>query len=160
MEEARRALSWVRGWTSTDNVEDEYRINLEQFSRHQEFQLGKPKKRIFRSGVMKPFFLITCMFLINSFNGQGPIFTYAVVIFKSFQLPVDEYTITMSMAGFYLLGIISSVYVVAALGKKLPTLWSVAVGGFATLTVVIYDVMYRNNIIVNEVNKKFCSTRA
>lgn len=150
-------MSWVRGWTTSDRVEDEYRVDLEGFARnHQEkLKLGRANdsfvRRFFRPGVMRPFLLITCMFLINSFNGSGPIFTYAVLIFQSFNLTVDEYTITMVMSGFSLVGILLSVYIIGAVGKKAPTLWSLGIGGVATLVVVVYEYMHHNRIFLTEV---------
>ncbi|XP_031343987.1 facilitated trehalose transporter Tret1-2 homolog [Photinus pyralis] len=151
LEEARKSLAWVRGWTTVEDVEQELR-EMEQFVKeklcrvdHQTKDGGKRLcEKYFRKNFLWPFSLITVLFFILCFSGVLMLQIYGVVIFATLKVPMDKYYAEMLMGLSQLLGSMASVFAVRICGKRVMAF--VTIGGLFVLNFCFATYAYVANI--------------
>lgn len=102
LDEAKKSLAWLRGWSQPEDVEEEYvllneRIN-ETSKMHETVQTLTLKERIepyIHRSFLIPFFLVSFSFFVGHFAGMTTLQIYAVRIFQILQAPMDEYYATL-----------------------------------------------------------------
>lgn len=145
MNESKRALIWLRGWTDSGDVQQEYEsicqsyhkpIVSRQISRTQ--SIKEMIRVYFQRKVYLPFMMVSFTFFVSCFNGGTPILTYAVLLFKKLDSPINEYTATMILGFLKVLGGISTIVLIQYTGKRKLTFCSLIAAGFCLLVVTIY----------------------
>ncbi|XP_056643230.1 facilitated trehalose transporter Tret1-like isoform X1 [Diorhabda sublineata] len=145
-EEAKRSIVWLRGWTSVDDIQDEFQelskqIHLNQDNVNSRIEkLSVFTKRIF----LYPCLLISFVFVLNTFNGYGPFQVYAIKIFDAMQVSLDSYRSTIIVGAMQLVGAVVCVTSISFLGKRKLNFFSLFLSGICCFSVATYA--YFNNI--------------
>lgn len=102
--DALKSLQWLRGWVSEKAVEQEFnelQRYVDQFKACNECtknQVNCPHppptkwektKDIFRKRTMKPFLIVSFLFIFTQLSGLPPMRPYLVLILKAYGVPVD-----------------------------------------------------------------------
>lgn len=149
VEEARKALAWLRGWVTFDEIAVEFNeIHDGLVSRKKESSAIKSivhrmvpyTKRNF----IAPFALISFGILLSNFSGQTALQTYAVQIFKSLRAPMDEYYATIFFGAAELMGAMICVLAVRYTGKRPLAFVSLIGCGICFLFTATYANIYIN----------------
>lgn len=142
-EEARKSLAWLRGWTKTEQVEQEFD---ELWSKvKEEIEQKKQASTCFdwfalfkRKDIYKPLALLAFVHFLTQFGGTSCITIYAVPIFSSFRTPIDEYYVTVALATMQLTGSCICISLINVLGKRVLTFTSLAGCGVCLLATAVY----------------------
>lgn len=124
-EEAKKNLAWLRGWTSIDNVEQEfsdicYEIEQKENGRRKNLVSFESLKQYTKLTFIKPFLLICFSFVLAHF-GTTQINIYAVKIFQLLKVPIDSYYATVLIGSVELLSCILLMLSIRFLGKRVLT---------------------------------------
>lgn len=152
-EEARKSLAWLRGWTKTENVEEEFNELWAQIKAETEQSDSKtPLESVMlfkKKEIYKPMALITYTYMLAQFTGSGCIVTYAVKIFATLKAPINEFYATIILGFMQFSASCVSISVVNILGKRLVTFLSlagIAVFLFGTaIYLFVWDILYFEN---------------
>lgn len=90
-EEAKRSLAWLRGWTSLNDIEQEYESIYEVIVRQPAAQrlldsgsnqsdCSRQAGLYAKKSFLVPYALVTLTFFIGHFSGKTPLQTYAVQV--------------------------------------------------------------------------------
>ncbi|CAH0716177.1 unnamed protein product, partial [Brenthis ino] len=144
-DEARKSLQWLRGWTSSQAVENElkdiqalYKRKKEATSDQDETFWEKISVYLDRSFLV-PYFLVSYSFFVGHFSGMTTLQTYAVSIFQMLQAPIDKYYATLVLGIVQILGSGICVLLVHYTGKRPLTFFSTAAAGICCLLVAGYE---------------------
>lgn len=103
LQSARKSLAWLRGWTSIDDVAEEfeklqrytqrskscsYCIEQNQTCIHSSSTLYEKIFEMTRMPTLKPFFLVTSLYVISEFSGITGMQPYLVPIFQAYKIPM------------------------------------------------------------------------
>lgn len=153
-EEAKRSIAWLRGWTSIENVEDEYqelykqiKINKEEDSTIGGILMNKIRnvKLFAKSNFIWPCLLVSFTFLLGHFNGYSPFQVYAIKIFKVIKAPLNEYYSTIIVGIVQLLGATVSVALIHYIGKRTLNFISLFGSGLCFIIVATYSYLHDIN---------------
>lgn len=149
---ARESIAWLRGWTSLDNVDEEFEELSKKIKEEQEFRDKNTSKSMFacvkfllKKEIYWPLAVVCYTFFLAYFNGSETVTIYAIEIFKAFQTTIDEYFATVLLGLIQLLSGIISLFLINRLGKRLLTFISLFGTGISFLVVSIY--IYSVNIL-------------
>ena len=151
MEESEKALCWFRGWVSPVNVKKEFHELCEMVKSVQASSSEKMKFTNFEHYKKKtfyvPFMLVTIAFFISTFNGSLTLQTFAVVIFKGLDAPIDKYTATVFLGLSEFIATVICAIVIHFTGKRKLTFFSIGGTFFCFFFSAIYDYLLNNNQI-------------
>lgn len=159
--EARQSLAWLRGWTTLEEVDSEYRdlcINLGKnpatgidnpafigddavIVRTPEAQ--KPSKmellkRYGKRNFILPYMLVAFAFYLGHFSGMTTLQTFAVQIFQTLKAPIDKYYATVLLGIVELIGSLLCVIAIHYTGKRPLTFFSTIGCGICFTIVATY----------------------
>lgn len=164
-DEARKSLAWLRGWTTTAQIEEEFQQMVLDYNKSkniknsidislvencnriddEKIELTSRCSRTLnlvkpfgKESFFWPFSLIMFMFIILNFTGSQQFQTYAVVIFSTFQSPINQYYATICLGIVELLGSMVCVIFVSYLGKRTLTFASLIVSAVCNLIIATY----------------------
>lgn len=153
-EEAKDALSWLRGWATHSNVMEEFCILGEAFQStssskidlkcHSIFithNIRNAVKPFFHKSFCAPFILMTFIFFIHALNGTS-ILIYSVVIFQKIDSPIDSYTASVIMGLFNVIGTVLSIIAIPLMGKRKVCFFTTIVPSISLLVASIYMLLY------------------
>lgn len=149
VEDARKALAWLRGWVTFPEIEKEFselydglqckKKESDDMAIKSIAQRVRPyTKRTF----VAPFALISFSILIGHFSGQTALQTYAVQIFRSLKAPIDEYYATIFFGAAELSGAMICVFAVRYTGKRPLAFVSLIGCGICFLVTATYASIY------------------
>ncbi|KAF5289440.1 hypothetical protein FQR65_LT11813 [Abscondita terminalis] len=160
IDRARRSLAWLRGWTTEQHVEEEFQLILENC---EEYSLSKsaetdtsskwgkwvPSIQIYtRKSFLKPLCLVSFTFMLTNVTGLCTLQTYAVNIFATLNVPMDEYYLTVILGVTEFIGCFISLFFVRYFGKRVmgcTSLFGVAVCNIIVgVYAYVIDVKYLN----------------
>ncbi|XP_072375719.1 facilitated trehalose transporter Tret1-like isoform X2 [Diabrotica undecimpunctata] len=153
IEEAKKSIAWLRGWTAIEDIQDEFQELHKQIYNEKESGSFKEvisqklknlklfSKRIF----IYPSSLLAFVFFLGHFNGYGPFQVYAIKIFQQMEVSIDPYYLTIILGVMQLLGSFVCVTSIRFLGKRTLTFFSLFMSGICCLIVGIYA--YNKNIL-------------
>ncbi|KAG5870730.1 hypothetical protein JTB14_028116 [Gonioctena quinquepunctata] len=150
LEEARRSLAWLRGWTGIESIENEFQelnkeIEIGKKIDEENTMTGLGRIRLFgKRNFTRPYLLIMFAFFLCHFNGNTTLQAYAIKVFKVFQAPLNEYHSTVLMGLVQLLGCILSACLINYLGKRITNF--ISVFGTAICFIVVGTYAYMNEI--------------
>lgn len=145
-EEAQKSLQVLRGWVSTESISAEFNqlknigemsvscLNCEKAGSkcdHASPTLFDKFKDMTRKRTLKPFILITILFLFMQFSGMFAMRPYIVQIISVHGISLDANFTTILLG---ILGILANVFIVftiRTLGKRRIYLWSM-IGNFVS----------------------------
>ncbi|KAF5284561.1 hypothetical protein FQR65_LT02387 [Abscondita terminalis] len=163
LSDAQKSLAWLRGWTTTEFVKSEFE---EMCHNHQEeleaAQQNDTKKKLrgIRIYFQKSFYWpLSIMFLIccvAAFSGCWNLQTYAVNVFATFEVPINQYYASLALTISQLLGFIVYIILLRSLGKRLLIFTSLcgcaiimcALGFYAYIRDIKYVMFQNANTIV------------
>lgn len=163
IEEAKKALQWLRGWTGFDIVKDEYEKLHDSLVRKTDIDstiedkgFKSIVKPYFHRTFIHPYLLIVLCFFVGHFSGMTTLQTFAVQIFHTLKAPIDKYYATMILGILELSGTILCVILVKYIGKRPLVLISTCGIGFCFLGTATYAYFLNeipgrsvNNIVAN-----------
>ncbi|KAG5861549.1 hypothetical protein JTB14_026356 [Gonioctena quinquepunctata] len=152
LEEARKSLAWLRGWTGIESIENEFRKLYKEIEMSKDIDeknhttmVGLEKFRLFgKRNFTRPYLLIMLAFVLCHFNGNTPLQAYAIKIFNVFKAPLNEYYSTVLLGLVQLLGCILSISLIGYLGKRIINF--ISVFGTAICFIVVGTYAYINEI--------------
>ncbi|XP_071451862.1 facilitated trehalose transporter Tret1-like [Hetaerina americana] len=148
MEEAKRALSWLRGWVPFSHVKREFDVLVTNISGQKIARSRKTQMEIKRAACegmetapegfgdkvcsriafrvkpyllrtfIRPYTLICTAFFVGHFGGMTTLQTFAVSIFATVGSPVGRYTATLVLGIVELLGTVVCAVLIHWLGKR------------------------------------------
>lgn len=152
LDDAKKSLAWLRGWTKTENVQKEFDELHEKIKEEQEQKAKENNETLCQSWnfVLKkdiywPMALVSFTFFVAQFNGNTILTTYAIVIFSTLKIPIDEYYATIILGIVQLFGSLFCVSLIYSLGKRILTFISLFGSGISFFIVAVY--IYFNNIL-------------
>ncbi|XP_052866654.1 proton myo-inositol cotransporter-like [Anopheles cruzii] len=149
LEESKKALAWLRGWVSLEQVSEEFKEIEQQMTKDVELQKDftiVDKARLYtRRAFLQPFGIILLCFFIGHFSGMTTLQTYAVQIFHTLKAPINKYYATCLLGLTELIGTLFCVFLVHRTGKR-PLVFLSTIGcavcffGAATYTYFLNDI--------------------
>uniref|UniRef100_A0A182MQM0 Major facilitator superfamily (MFS) profile domain-containing protein n=1 Tax=Anopheles culicifacies TaxID=139723 RepID=A0A182MQM0_9DIPT len=122
LDESMAALAWLRGWTSKEQVEGEFKEIEHQMAKDAELQKDftiVDKARLYtQRAFLQPFAIILLCFFIGHFSGMTTLQTYAVQIFHTLKAPINKYYATCLLGLTELIGTLFCVFLVHRTGKR------------------------------------------
>ncbi|XP_050100885.1 uncharacterized protein LOC126581345 [Anopheles aquasalis] len=122
LEESQSALAWLRGWTTPEQVQDEFKVLEQQMAKDAELQKDftlVDKARLYtRRAFLQPFGIILLCFFVGHFSGMTTLQTYAVQIFHTLKAPINKYFATSLLGLTELIGTLFCVLLVHFTGKR------------------------------------------
>ncbi|KAK5647004.1 hypothetical protein RI129_005468 [Pyrocoelia pectoralis] len=153
-EEARTSLAWLRGWTTTENINTEFEDicrYLEQHSERKKIGVDKKHRYFIKRSFLWPFGLVMLVYFMAYFTGGITLLTYCVNIFMTLKVPMDKYYATLLLGVTQLLGSCCLLLFIRKLGKRIVLFISLATMGVCSLCIACYtyasDIHY---IIIDE----------
>ncbi|RVE41501.1 hypothetical protein evm_013851 [Chilo suppressalis] len=145
IDDARKSLQWLRGWTNAQSVEAElkdiqtfYKTKIAEEDGIDESFSEKVSNYMSRSFLI-PFTLVCYSFFVGHFSGMTTLQTYAVSIFQMLEAPIDKYYATLILGVLQMVGTGFCVVLVHYTGKRPLTLFSTAGATVCCLLVAGYD---------------------
>ncbi|XP_053690723.1 uncharacterized protein LOC128739269 [Sabethes cyaneus] len=152
---AQRALAWLRGWVSEEEVETEFseiRKHMQESIEHnKDYTLAQKIKKYGSRSFIQPFCVISLCFFIGHFSGMTTLQTYAVQIFHTLKAPIDKYYATILLGVSELLGTLFCVCLVHFSGKR-PLVFVSTVGCAICFFSVAFYAYFLSSIPGSTVN--------
>lgn len=170
--EARKSLAWLRGWTTLEEIDSEYRdlcmvlgknpvtgVDNHAFdgdntipigevvkSSHKKHSKLELLKQFGKKSFIGPYLLIGLAFYLGHFSGMTTLQTFAVQIFQTLKAPIDKYYCTLLLGIVELLAALLCVTAIHYTGKRPLAFFSTIGCGICFITVATYayfiDVKY------------------
>lgn len=165
-EDAQKSIAWLRGWTTVDAIEPEYRelcyslgkqpplmngidnpafvIDNEHNTRAPSAKIkAKPSrlellKKFSKRTFVLPYLLVGFAFYLGHFSGMTTLQTFAVQIFQTLKAPIDKYYATLILGIVELLGSLLCVIAVHYTGRRRLTFFSTIGCGVCFIIVATY----------------------
>ncbi|XP_076632356.1 facilitated trehalose transporter Tret1 isoform X1 [Colletes latitarsis] len=149
LKEAESALCWLRGWVGPDQVTSEFQTICQDVRKPAESR-EKSWKAYTKRTFYLPFLLVTFSFFIGSFGGSNTLQTYAVVIFKQLNAPIEKYTAAMFLGLAQLVGTLICVFAIHFTGKRMLNLFSIAATALCLCLSAVYGYLNDSNTVNTE----------
>ncbi|KAH8274117.1 hypothetical protein KR044_011108 [Drosophila immigrans] len=164
--DAVKALQWLRGWVPEHNVEVEFKQlydelitqksakSAEEEQGHSTLGLSLKKKlHMWRKrSFIVPFLLVLLTFFICHFSGKTPIRSYAVLIFATLKVPINESNATILLGISELIATILGALFIHSTGKRPLVFISMLGTGACILGIAIYahsmDIIEMTGIVM------------
>lgn len=151
-DDARKSLAWLRGWTTEDEIEEEFQelcrnLEKETIEEKKTSKLMVVKKFGTRA-FLHPFFLISVGFYLMHFTGQNVLQTYAVQIFLTMESPIDKYYSTLILGIVELLGSLFCSIMIHYTGKRPLVMFSTMGAGVCYIAVATYAYLNDINYLI------------
>lgn len=168
--EARQSLAWLRGWTTLEAVDSEYRDLCLSLGKNPATGIDNPGfegdnnsvivrtpvvrkptkmalvKKFGKRSFVLPYMLVGFSFYLGHFSGMTTLQTFAVQIFQTLKAPIDKYYATMLLGIVELLGSLLCVIAIHYTGRRPLTFFSTIGCGLCFIVVATYahfiDVKY------------------
>ncbi|XP_031344090.1 facilitated trehalose transporter Tret1-like isoform X2 [Photinus pyralis] len=150
---AHVSLAWLRGWTTLENVQDEFEAiccscstDIQKSVNDSRGNAIEPKPRsklaaYTKKGFLWPLGLMEFIFFLSHFTGNTTLQTYAVSLFETMRAPMDDFHATVVLGVAEVVGCLISLFFVRAYGKRIMTF--VSLSGIGICNVVIATYAYR-----------------
>ncbi|KAF5289439.1 hypothetical protein FQR65_LT11812 [Abscondita terminalis] len=154
IDQARQSLAWLRGWSTREQVEEEFQIILESCKRdsshdteHVNYRSSGLQNYTKKSFLM-PLCLVLFIFMLANFTGLCTVQTYAINIFATLRAPMDEYYLTVILGVTEVIACIISLFFVRYFGKRVMGCTSLLGVAICNIIIGVYayviDVKYLN----------------
>ncbi|KAF2902142.1 hypothetical protein ILUMI_04050 [Ignelater luminosus] len=167
MDEARRALAWLRGWTTIEDIETEFQelcahyqvtdkgLDNPAFEDNVNGTVGKQNnteivqksfiqakiegaKNFTKKNFLWPLAMVSFIYFMVHFTGSTTLQTYAVQLFATLQSPIDKYYATVFLGVAEFFGCIVCVILVHYAGKRVMAFISITGTGICATVVATY----------------------
>lgn len=153
LNEARKSIAWLRGWTTVEAVDSEFKElclhlghKVENSNSIKELIVTEKLKLFLKKSFLCPYGLVSFVFFLANFGGMTTLQTYAVQIFATLQAPIDKYYATIILGVAQLTGCILCVCIIHYTGKRKLNFVSLIACGVCYLAIATYayviDVKY------------------
>lgn len=151
-EEAEESLASLRGWANKEYIEEEFEeMSLIVFRKcFENVDQAKSIPKTINSSKKKryywPPFLLLFVYLLKSFCGVSCISMYAIPIYITIKVPINEYHVTLIQSAVEIIGCILSTIYIHVLGKRVIMFISLIGTAICLCVVTIYictkDIFY------------------
>ncbi|KAF5284557.1 hypothetical protein FQR65_LT02383 [Abscondita terminalis] len=120
--DAQKSLAWLRGWTSPEITKSEFE---EMCHNHKINTESKTKTRFpnmqmyFRKSFCWPLSVMFFVCFVSGFSGYLTLRTYAVNVFATFKVPINQYYATVILSVSQFIGCVLFVALIKYLGKRM-----------------------------------------
>ncbi|XP_075213079.1 facilitated trehalose transporter Tret1-like isoform X2 [Lycorma delicatula] len=135
IEEAEKALCWLRGWASPEAVRMEflqilkYSISSQTTPPSSASSASSLISIFFRVEMMRPLFLVTCFFFFSTSSGLIPVRPFLITVFSKPGFLIDPYVATLISTTLSLAGCVLCTFLLGLIGKRPLAL--ISIGGCA-----------------------------
>lgn len=149
LDASKRSLCWLRGWTTPDQVKEEYNTIIKYTRKTQKVEKSKVAsmiktlKRCGQRSYYYPFTLSVFAFFLSIYNGQSITLIFAVLMMKELHSPINNYHAASVLTIMQIIGMVGSIFVWPTFGKRKPTLWSLVITGLAFLLAATSEYLRR-----------------
>lgn len=119
LDEAQKSLAWLRGWAKPWAVEEEFFSLYAHLQKHPMYARS-PISTYLKLNFLRPFALISATFVLSHF-WSTPVNVYAIKVFNIFQVPIGPYQATIYIGIVELVAVITCVFAIKLLGKRVLT---------------------------------------
>ncbi|KAK5646752.1 hypothetical protein RI129_005216 [Pyrocoelia pectoralis] len=153
-EDAHRSLAWLRGWTSLNDVEEEFLRLCVKCDTEEHPKVSSSSEDVERvtnertwnvtlkmyteKRFLWPLSLVFFIFFLSHFNGSCTLQTYAVSIFATMKAPMDEFYATVILGITEVVGCFLSLFVVKYFGKRIMGIATLSAVGICDIAVGAY----------------------
>ncbi|KAB0804541.1 hypothetical protein PPYR_01511 [Photinus pyralis] len=161
LQEAKKGLAWVRGWTTVENVELEINTISQQLfvdnSLNKTVTLKKYLSQFFGRNFLCPLGLVSFIFCVATFTGGDTLQTYAITIFATMRIPISEYYATLLLGFVQVLGALINIGLLRALGKRRLVLiallcisiCNIVIAAYAYLSKAFYITLLKDSDVLS-----------
>lgn len=147
--ESEKALCWLRGWVSPAHIKQEFQQMCESVKISQvntsEKTKANPMEHYKKRNFYVPFMLVAISFFISAFGGSITLQTFAVIIFKGLDAPINKYTATVFLGLAEFIATIMCAVLIHFTGKRKLTFFSI-LGTFLCFFVsAVYGYLLNSN---------------
>ncbi|XP_058797261.1 facilitated trehalose transporter Tret1-like [Phymastichus coffea] len=136
-EDSLKALAWLRGWSPVSQLpQHEFQDIVSTASKKTDKALSI--KRYFKRSTVSSFALVSFTFLVSCFNGSISLGTWTIQVFKEVNSPIEAHTAAVIQSAVQLAATVVMTFMFPYIGKRKPTLFSLATAGLALFVVAIY----------------------
>lgn len=150
IQEAERALCWLRGWVSPSHVREELQsiCNIIQNSIDNVHGVKiKSWEEYKKKTFIMPFILVILSFFISAFGGSATLQTYSVQIFDEMKAPLEKYTATVFLGLAELIGTAVCVSAIHFTGKRIINFASIIGTGICFFSSALYLYLIKHNLL-------------
>lgn len=162
--DARKSIAWLRGWTTLDQIEPEFKELCRHLQKNCKEGIDNPGfegdvhstnyvksklqalKLFAKRNFILPYLLVSFSFFLGHFSGMTTLQTYAVQIFATLRTPIDKYYATIILGVAELAGCIGCVSLIHYTGKRSLTFVSMLTCSVCFFVVATYayvaDIQY------------------
>lgn len=161
--DARKSIAWLRGWTSLEAIEPEFK-DLCRYIANQDQPVNgntqtqtemKPmtimeKIRLFRKkNFLWPYAVVTFCFFLHHFTGVNTLQTYAVQIFASLHAPINNYVATVYLGIAEVVGCLVCILAITKIGKRRLNFFSLIGLGLCFILIATYAYIIDVKELIN-----------
>lgn len=164
--DARKSIAWLRGWTTLDEIEPEFKELCRHLQKNSKEGIDNPAfdgnevysstnnntkdavgfvrskleslKLLAKKNFVFPYLLVSFSFFLGHFSGMTTLQTYAVQIFATLKTPIDKYYATIILGVAELAGCIGCVSLIHYTGKRPLTFLSMITCSLCFFIVATY----------------------
>lgn len=149
-EEAKKSLAWLRGWVTLEEIEPEFQellvlYNLKEDNQKEKFDLCTSLKARFmgikdfgKKNFLWPLALVSFIYFLVNFSGSTTLQTYAIKLFATLKVPIDEYHATVLLGVAEFVGCILSILLVHYVGKRKMAFFSIIGNGISAMFIATF----------------------
>lgn len=158
-QEAKNSLAWLRGKSSLEGVDPEFKSLCKKLGKTKDVWITNPQfikesngKRInlksttwfrenpyFKKNFLLPFCLVGFTFFLRHFSGMTILQTYSVEIFTTFHVPLNKYNATVFLGIAEVLGCLVGTITIRMIGKRLLNILSIFCFGICFILIGSYS---------------------
>lgn len=149
--DAKKSLAWLRGWTTVQNVEEEFQKLSNSIKQHITAEKNPSCRAptfLLKKEVYRPMSLVIFTFLLVHFSGNATLTVYAVPIFTALKSPLNAYHTTVIMGLLHIIGGVICACLINRLGKRIISfitlLGSCVCFAIVAICTYMYDILYIN----------------
>ncbi|KAF5284558.1 hypothetical protein FQR65_LT02384 [Abscondita terminalis] len=123
--DAQKSLAWLRGWATPEITKAEFEEMCHNHNNTEVVQEDKTKtqfpnmKMYFRKSFCWPLSVMFLVCFVSGFSGYLTLRTYAINVFATFKVPINQYYATVILTVSQFIGCILFIALIKYLGKRL-----------------------------------------
>ncbi|KAF5284559.1 hypothetical protein FQR65_LT02385 [Abscondita terminalis] len=148
--DAQNSLAWLRGWTTPESIKSEFEEMCQNHKLSNEAkEQDKTKTRFgnvkmfFRKSFLWPFSIMILVCFLAAFSGCLSLQMYAVNVFATFKVPINQYYATVILGISHFVGSILFISLIKWQGKRV--LIFISLSGCAVFTCCLGFYAYIHN---------------
>ncbi|KAK4880569.1 hypothetical protein RN001_008715 [Aquatica leii] len=146
LKKTQKSLAWLRGWTNIENVNEEFQEMCRNHSMaedQKDTNVNFNIRNYFKKNFYRPLLLVSFVAFLSTFSGFMTLQTYAVSIFHTLQVPINEFYATIILGVVQFIGCSITIVLIKYCGKRIMIFISMI--GLAICECVVGFYAYSKN---------------